>query len=419
MESAHENAIKQLEQVKNHVKANTEEFEKLKQHDRVLSQTIEIEMDDGTSHEFLAFRAQHNDALGPYKGGIRFHSGVSEDEVKALSMWMTWKCAIVGVPFGGGKGGIVVDPKTLSEEELERLARAYVRAFANDIGPWKDVPAPDVNTNAKVMGWMLAEYEKTVGVHAPGVLTGKPLELGGSRGREQATGLGGVYVLEQWAKKKGLLPGKTTIAVQGWGNVGYWFAYFANRAGFKVVAVSDSQGGVYVPKGLDPRITMECKQEKGQVSGCYCVGSVCDVKNGSKITNEELLALKVDVVVPAALESVIIGENASQIQAKQILEMANGPVTAEAEEMLTKKGIVVIPDVLANSGGVATSYFEWVQNNMGYYWEETEVFTKLKKLMEAAFTSVYEIHQEKKLSMRLAAYVLGINRVVEAMKARR
>ncbi len=418
MTSAFENALAQLEKVRDKLGVSKEMFEQLASHDQVIERDLEVVMDNGEKKQFKAYRAQHNNARGPYKGGIRFHEQVSGDEVRALSMWMSWKCAIAGIPFGGSKGGVVVDPKKLSAGELERLSRAFARAMADEIGAWKDVPAPDVNTNGQIMAWMLDEYEKTVGGSEPGAFTGKPIALGGSAGREQATGLGGCYILEKLAKRYKLDKKATKIAVQGIGNVGYWFAYFANRAGYRVVAISDSQGGVYVEDGLNPELTMECKREKGQVAGCYCVGSVCDLASGHKIGNDELLELPVDILVPAALENVIDEGVAKKLQAKYMIEMANGPVSPEADKILVERGIISVPDVLANAGGVTTSYFEWVQNNMGYYWEEEEVFGKLKKIMERGFDEIVKIYERERVGMREAAYLYGVGRVVEAMKWR-
>ena len=418
MTSAFENALAQLEKVRDKLGVSKEMFEQLASHDQVIERDLEVVMDNGEKKQFKAYRAQHNNARGPYKGGIRFHEQVSGDEVRALSMWMSWKCAIAGIPFGGSKGGVVVDPKKLSAGELERLSRAFARAMADEIGAWKDVPAPDVNTNGQIMAWMLDEYEKTVGGSEPGAFTGKPIALGGSAGREQATGLGGCYILEKLAKRYKLDKKATKIAVQGIGNVGYWFAYFANRAGYRVVAISDSKGGVYVEDGLNPELTMECKREKGQVAGCYCVGSVCDLASGHKIGNDELLELPVDILVPAALENVIDEGVAKKLQAKYMIEMANGPVSPEADKILVERGIISVPDVLANAGGVTTSYFEWVQNNMGYYWEEEEVFGKLKKIMERGFDEIVKIYERERVGMREAAYLYGVGRVVEAMKWR-
>lgn len=382
-------------------------------------QELTISMDDGTQKIFPAFRSQHNNARGPYKGGIRFHHGVNEDEVKALSMWMTWKTAAVNIPLGGGKGGIIVDPRTLSQNELERLSRAYAKAFADNIGPWQDIPAPDVNTNGQIMAWMLDEYEKVKGSQAPGTFTGKPIEVGGSAGRNEATGRGGVIVLEKLVKKLGYKRNQDVkIAVQGFGNVGYWFAQLADDLGFKIVAVSDSKHAIYVEDGLDPRATLQCKEQNGSLEKCFCQDGVCHNAKGKIITNEELLSLDVDVLVPAALENVITQENADTIKAKVILELANGPVTPEAENLLVNKQIKVIPDVLANAGGVTVSYFEWVQNNQGYYWSTKKVCDELYSLMSTAFDEMWRVSKKKHLSYRHAMYYLAVKRVVDAVLLR-
>ena len=386
------NAQKQIDNVAKYLNLDQKTLARIKQPDQVLKADLKVKMDPASAGQavyktFKAFRSQHNNSRGPYKGGIRYHANVSESEVKALSTWMTWKCATVGIPFGGAKGGIIVDPKTLSQGELERLSRAYMRAFYKHFGAFKDVPAPDVNTGGAEMSWMLDEYEKLVGHQEPGMITGKPLELGGSQGRTEATGLGGLYVLEQLRQtwKGRILPKNTTIAVQGVGNVGYWFIEFAKKAGYQVVAWSNSKGGEY---------------------------------KGKKITNEELLELPVDVLVPAALENQITKDNAAKIKAKYIIEMANGPVTPEADEILHKRGTVSLPDVLCNAGGVTVSYFEWCQNNAGYYWTKTEVFAKLKAIMDRAFKDVWQIYTSKRVNPRLAAYILAVDRVVKAMKLR-
>jgi glutamate dehydrogenase len=370
---------------------------------------LKVRMDDGSTKTFQGYRSQHSDARGPYKGGIRFHRDVSLEEVKALSMWMTWKCATTGIPYGGGKGGIIVDPLKLSHGELERLSRAYARALAPHIGAQVDVPAPDMNTNGQIMSWMLDEYEKTVGHHEPGVFTGKPLELGGSLGREEATGQGGVYALEQLAKKLKLNPKKTTIAVQGMGNVGYWFAKLAIKSGFTVVAISDSKGGVVQndrTKSLDIDAVLKHKKVHGNLS---------DIPGTKTLSNAELLELDVDVLVPAALEDVITEKNADKIRAKYIIEMANGPVTPEADAILWKKKILCVPDVLANAGGVTVSYFEWVRNLYGYYWSKEEVFTKLEPLIIKAFDQMWMTYLDKKINLRMATYVGAVKRVVDAV----
>ncbi|MFC1711665.1 Glu/Leu/Phe/Val dehydrogenase [Patescibacteria group bacterium] len=429
MSNPYKNAISQLEQVAKVLKLDKKTVEKLKFPKNLVKADLKVKMDNGKIKTFKAFRSQHNDIKGPFKGGIRFHPQVSEDEVKALSMWMTWKCSVVGIPYGGGKGGVICDPKKLSQSEIERVSRAYMQAIAPHIGPWVDVPAPDVNTNPQIMAWMLDEYIKiqekklktswkNTGVNPAATITGKPIELGGSQGRTEATGQGGVYVLKELALKKGWKPGKTTIAIQGYGNVGYWFAKLAHELGFKIVAVSDSQGGIYVESGLDPDKTLFCKQKTGTVAKCACKDSKCKEKYGKKITNKEILELKVDVLVPSALENVITKENVSKIKAKAVIEMANGPVTPEADKVLHQKGIITIPDILANAGGVTVSYFEWVQNLQGYYWEKEEVLERLEKIMITAFSEFWNKFSKLKTTPRIATYAVAVDRVVTAMKIR-
>ncbi len=388
-------------------------LKKLETPDRVLSAQLEIVMDSGEKRTFQAYRSQHNNARGPYKGGIRFHADVSEDEVKALSMWMTWKCAVTGIPYGGGKGGVIVNPKDLSVAELERLSRAYARFLGDRVGPWTDIPAPDVNTTGQIMAWMADEWQKNMQekygllmTNPLATFTGKPLALGGSEGRDEATGLGGVYILEKIAEAHGWQNKKEiTIAVQGFGNVGYWFAYHAQKHGYTVVAVSDSKGGIFVPAGLDAAAVLAHKTETGHLAP----------EGVQTITNAELLELDVAVLVPGAFENVITKENAPRVKASVVIEMANGPVTPDAEAILIEKGCVVVPDVLANAGGVTTSYFEWVQNLQGDSWSKTVVLERLQVLMQSSFTEIWQMAQEKKLSMRMATYARAVKRVVDAM----
>lgn len=394
-------------------------LKKLKTINNLVSGELKIKMDDGSTKKFVAFRSQHNDARGPYKGGLRFHPQVCEDEVKALSIWMTWKCAITNLPYGGGKGGIAVDPKTLSAAELERLSRAYVHLVADHIGPWLDIPAPDVNTNGQIMSWMTDEMikiKKAAGQLSQNYLatfTGKPLTLGGSQGRDEATGLGGCYVLRQFAKKQKLELKKTTLAVQGFGNVGSWFARHAHKMGFKVVALCDSKTALYNPAGLDVEKIYQGKQKYGSLKALV----EKKVITASILPQTaDLLYLPVDILIPAALENVITADNVAKIKAKTVFEMANGPTTPEAETILVKKNILVVPDVLANAGGVSTSYFEWVQNLQGYYWSREEVLSKLQPLMESSFADVWQMftsHQD--ISLRQAAYVIAMKKVIDTM----
>lgn len=409
MSNPWKNAHAQLDSVAKLLKLDDKTITALKTPKKVHESTLKVKMDNGKTKSFSAFRSQHNDAVGPHKGGIRYHPGVTEDEVKALSMWMTWKCSVVGIPYGGAKGGIIVDPKQLSNGELERLTRAYAKFITPFIGSRIDVPAPDVNTDGQTMTWILDVYEKITGRQEPGVITGKPIALGGSQGRTEATGLGGFYILEHLIKKLGLKRDKTTIAVQGVGNVGYWFSKFACEAGYKLIAISDSKGGAVRKSGFIIDEAIEAKEKEGSVN---CL------TNGMKISHEELINLDVDILVPAALENVITADVAKKMKAKIILEMANGPVTPEADHILHKRGIISIPDVLANAGGVTVSYFEWVQNNMGYYWEKEEVFSKLQKIMYQAFELVWSVYQNKKVNPRMAAYMVAVERVVTAMKLR-
>ncbi|MFH1971840.1 MAG: Glu/Leu/Phe/Val dehydrogenase [Patescibacteria group bacterium] len=381
----------------------------IKKPKRIIKKTLKITSDKGKKLNFLSFRSQHSDALGPFKGGIRFHINVNEDEVKALSTLMSFKCSLAGIPYGGAKGGIKVDVTNLSSKELEKLSKEYAKSFSSYIGEKIDVPAPDVNTNTQIMAWMLEAYEKKLGYKSPATFTGKPIELGGSLGRNEATGRGGVFVLREFAKKEKLIPSKTKIAVQGFGNVGFWFSKFAKESGFKVIAISDSSGAILNEKGLDPDKLNELKQEFGNFK------EIAKSKKFKFISNEDLLELSVDILVPAALEAVINKENAEKIKAKVILEMANGPTTFEAEEILIKNKKEILPDILCNSGGVTTSYFEWAQNLQGVSWSETKVNEELKKYITDAFNSVYSLARKKKFTFRVAANYLSLKRIVDAM----
>jgi len=371
---------------------------------------IPVRMDDGSVKVFEGFRVQYNNARGPTKGGIRFHPEETFDTVRALAAWMTWKTAVMDLPLGGGKGGVVCNPKEMSPGELERLSRGYIRALGHYIGPKVDVPAPDVYTNPQVMAWMLDEYEKMVGESAPGVITGKPLSLGGSAGRGDATARGGVYAIREAAKVLGLELKGATCAIQGYGNAGQ-FAHKlgAELLGLKVVAVSDSKGGIYSPEGLDYEAVMAHKRETGSVVG---------FPGAQSITNEELLELDVVVLIPAALENQIGDWNADKIKAKIVAELANGPTTPEADVILHERGVYVIPDFLCNAGGVTVSYFEQVQNAYNYYWDEQTVHERLDRKMTTAFHAVHEAAQKHKVHNRLGAYLVAVSRVAEAMKLR-
>jgi glutamate dehydrogenase len=364
---------------------------------------LTITMDDGKKRVFKGWRIQHNSALGPYKGGIRFHRDTVREEVQALATLMSIKCAVAGLPYGGGKGGIVVDPKKLSKTELERLSRAFANRIAHVIGEDVDVPAPDVNTTPEIMSWMIDEYQKIIGHKSPATFTGKPIAMGGSLGRTEATGRGGLFVLMSLMAKLKKKAKGTTVAVQGFGNVGYYFAKLATEVGFKVVAISDSKTGVYDKNGIDLDRAFKNKKEKGTVAYTKA------------ISNEELLELDVDVLVPAALENMINEKNMAKIKAPIIVEMANGPLTQEAYEYLAKKGKIIVPDVLANSGGVTVSYLEWVQNKAGYYWTEKEVNDKLKVMMERAFEAIWKKSVEKKIPLKQAAFEVALERITSAM----
>ncbi len=385
-------------------------YEALCEPKRLLTFRLTIKMDDGSIKTFTGFRSQHNDARGPCKGGIRWHPEETVDTVKALSMGMTWKTAVMNLPLGGGKGGIICDPKKLSDAEKERLARAYIDQVANFIGPNRDVPAPDVYTNPQIMAWMMDEYEKTHGgEHLPGVITGKPLEVGGAAGRGDATARGAFYTVREAAKVLNLKLKGSTAAIQGYGNAGSFMHKLLQEAGVKVVAVSDSKGGIYDPKGLDYEKVMAHKMKKG---------TVATYKAQKKITNEELLELDVDILCPSALENQITKANAKKIKAKIVAELANGPTTPEADEILYKQGVLVIPDFLCNAGGVTVSYFEQVQNAYNFYWTAEEAYEKLDRLMTEAFHTVYDRHKKEKVDMRTAAMMVAVERVVEAMKIR-
>ena len=398
--------IMQIGEVAEKMKLKDDIVEVLKSPMNFLEVSIPVQMDDGRIEMFTGYRSQHNNALGPFKGGIRYFPGVNEDEVQALSFWMTFKTAVADVPFGGGKGGIKVDTKKLSQGELERLTRGYTRAIAKIIGPKTDVPAPDMYTNGQVMAWIMDEYSTLVGREEKAVVTGKPLELGGSLGRDTATGLGAFYVFENLAKKLKLKK-SVSIAIQGFGNAGQHFALSAVKAGYKIIAVSDSKGGIINEKGLNIKKVIKHKEK---------TGTVIDFFETKNITNEQLLTMKVDVLVPAAMEEVITEKNAGRVKADIILEVANGPVTASADKKLIKKKKLVVPGILANSGGVIVSYFEWVQNNQGYYWSEKDVNAKLKTKINIATDKVWQTMNKYNVDMRTGAYIVAIEKLVAAMK---
>lgn len=379
---------------------------------RVLEVQFPVKMRDESVTVFRGFRVQHNDARGPAKGGIRFHPLETLDTVKALAMWMTWKTAVADVPLGGGKGGVICDPKSMNKDELEALSRGYIRAIARFIGPDNDVPAPDVYTDPQIMAWMMDEYSKIVGHNEPAVITGKPVEIGGSLGRGDATAMGGMYNIREAARYLKLDLKNSKFAIQGFGNAGSYAAkLIVKMFGGKVVAVSDSKSGLYNPSGLDVEKVANYKEKAGKLEG---------FEGAEKISNEELLELDVDVLVPAAIENQLRKDNAERVKAKLVAELANGPTTPEADRILNEKGVFVIPDFLCNSGGVTVSYFEWVQNRSGYYWSEDEVYQQLDKKMTKAFRDVLQTYQEygRKVNMRQAANILAIRKVTQAMKLR-
>jgi len=381
----------------------------LKYPKRVLCVNVPVKMDDSTVRVFQGFRSQHNDALGPFKGGIRYHPNVTMEEVMALSVWMTWKCAVAALPYGGSKGGVICNPKEMSLVEIERLSRGYFSAISLIVGPDRDIPAGDVNTSGREMAWFMDEYSKLRTYNVPGTVTGKPLPIGGSEGRVEATGKGVSIAGREGAKKLGIELRRADVVVQGFGNVGYYSAKFMSEFGCKITGLSDSKGGIYNSKGFNVDEVFRFKEKKGTLVG---------YPDAKEITNEELLERKCDILIPCALENQITEENAHRIKARLVLEGANGPTTPEADEILHQSGVMVVPDILANAGGVSVSYFEWVQNLQNYYWSKEEVNDKLDKLMVKAFNSVYETYLKYETDMRMAAYICAINRVTEAMRIR-
>jgi glutamate dehydrogenase (NAD(P)+) len=399
----------QLDEAAKHLKLDKGTHEMLRWPMRELHVTIPVKMDDGSTRVFKGFRVQYNDARGPTKGGIRWHPDETIDTVRALAAWMTWKTAVVDIPYGGSKGGIVCNPKEMSEGEKERLARGYIRAIGKFISPKIDIPAPDVYTTPQIMLWMMDEYSNVTGYNTPGMITGKPVIAGGSLGRGDATARGGMYTLREAAKIRGIDLSKATVAIQGYGNAGQFAHQLIEELfGSKVVAISDSRGGIYNENGLDFKDSLKVKVD---------TGTVTNIK-GDKISNEELLELKVDILVPAALENVLTEDNAGNVKTEILVELANGPTTPEADLILQEKGVYVIPDFLANAGGVTVSYFEWVQNETGYYWPIERVHKELDEHMTDAFNAVHKMREEKGVHNRLAAYLVAVKRVVDVMKLR-
>ena len=383
-------------------------YELMKEPLRLLTVRMPVRMDDGTTRVFTGYRAQHNDSVGPTKGGVRFHPDVNEEEVKALSMWMTLKCGIMDLPYGGGKGGIICDPRTMSMGEVERLSRAYVRAISQIVGPTKDIPAPDVYTNSQIMAWMMDEYSRIDEFNSPGFITGKPIVLGGSQGREKATAQGVTICIKEAAKKRGINIKGARVVVQGFGNAGSYLAKFMHEAGAKVIAISDENGAIHDPNGLDIDYLLDRRDSFGTVTTLF----------ENTLTNSQLLEIECDILVPAAVSNQITIENVDRINASIIVEAANGPTTMEATKKLNERDVLLIPDVLASSGGVTVSYFEWVQNNQGYYWTEDKVNEKLEKKIIDSFNQVYDLAQNRRVNMRLSAYMIGIKKAAEASRFR-
>ncbi|MFC0299409.1 Glu/Leu/Phe/Val dehydrogenase [Virgibacillus soli] len=385
-----------------------EVYQLLKEPIRMMTVRIPVRMDDGSVKVFTGYRAQHNDAVGPTKGGVRFHPDVTEDEVKALSIWMTLKAGIVDLPYGGGKGGIICDPREMSFRELEGLSRGYVRAISQVVGPTKDIPAPDVFTNSQIMAWMMDEYSRIDEFNSPGFITGKPIVLGGSHGRESATAKGVTIVINEAAKKRGLDVKGARVVVQGFGNAGSFLSKFLHDAGAKIVGISDAYGALHDPEGLDIDYLLDRRDSFGTVTTLF----------ENTISNKELLEVDCDILVPAAVENQITEKNAHNIKADIIVEAANGPTTMAATKILTERGKLLVPDVLASAGGVTVSYFEWVQNNQGFYWTEEEIDERLHTTMINAFENIYHTSQTRKVDMRLAAYMVGVRKTAEASRFR-
>lgn len=412
-----DDALRRLDRAGEISKIDPEAIERLRHPKALLEVSIPVRMDDGRLRIFQGFRVRHDDTRGPTKGGIRYHPHVSLEEVKALAFWMTCKCAVVGLPYGGAKGGVIVNPKELSPLELERLSRGFIDQIADFIGPDTDIPAPDVYTNARIMGWMMDEYSKIKRQHSPAVITGKPIPLGGSLGRDDATGRGAYYCLKELEKRWGWKPTDIRVAVQGFGNGGQAAVRLLHRDGYRIVAASDSRGGIHKPEGLDVPSLIQFKNKTRQLKAVYCDGSICELVEAKNITNEQLLELEVDVLIPAALENQITAANADRVQAKVIVEIANGPTTSEADATLARRGTLVVPDILANAGGVTVSYFEWTQNKQGFYWPLELVHERLHTIMAREFNAVHDLMEQQSIDMRTAAYTHALNRIGQAVEA--
>jgi glutamate dehydrogenase (NAD(P)+) len=407
--SAWTSALSQLDEAAKQLNLDPGVHEVLRNPRRALEVSVPTRMDNGSVRVFKGYRVHHNTSRGPSKGGIRYHPAVTLDEVKALAMWMTWKCAVVGIPFGGAKGGVVVDPRELSKGELQRMTRRYASEILPLIGPERDIPAPDLGTNEQVMAWIMDTYSTREGYSVPGVVTGKPIAIGGSKGRAQATSRGVMYITLGTLKHLGMSVEDARVVVQGFGNVGEGTVELLHQQGCRIVGVSDVQGGVYNPEGLSPTGLRGHEDDAGTVVG---------YEGGKPVTNEELLELECDVLIPAAIEGQLTEKNADRVRASVIVEAANGPTTPEADEILKDRGVLVVPDILANAGGVTVSYFEWVQDIQAYYWEEDEVNDRLRMIMERSYVDVLSLAEERKVTMRTAATMLGVTRVAEAHATR-
>lgn len=411
-------ASKRLKQALEYVDISEDAIARLQHPKTSLTVSIPVRMDDGSLKVFSGYRVRYEDTRGAGKGGVRYHPGVTLDEVQSLAFWMTFKCALLDLPFGGAKGGITVNPKKLSKAELERLSRGYIDAIADAIGVDIDILAPDVYTNAVIMGWMMDQYSTIQRKLCRGVVTGKPLALGGSKGRDTATAMGAFTVIQGMLSKFKLIPEDTTVAIQGFGNAGSTLAGFLAEAGYKIVAVSDSKGGIYAPQGLDIASVKEHKNQSREMKAVYCQDTVCSIIEHQVISNQELLALDVDILIPAALENQVNQDNAGDIKAKYIFEVANGPINSDADAILSKRGIYVFPDILVNAGGVTVSYFEWVQNRSGWYWTLAEVNQRLQDKMQIEAEHVWQLSQDLNISIRTAAYVHALKRLGTALDAK-
>lgn len=403
-------ALSRLDEAAKHVEVDSEVLEKLKYAKETLSVRLSVRMDDGSRRSFPAWRCRYDDTRGPTKGGIRFHPSSNVEEVTTLAFWMTFKCAVMNLPYGGGKGAVKVDPHSLSKSELERLSRAYVQAFAGMIGPDRDIPAPDVYTNSMIMGWMADEYSSIVRQPSPAVITGKPLPLGGSLGRDDATARGGYYLIKHLEADLGLTGSAKRVVIQGYGNAGFHIARLLHADGYRIVGLSDSRGAIACEDGLDPHAVQAAKERGGSVT------SYTD-RGARVVSDTELLGLNCEILVPAALEDQIHKGNAGHIKARIVLELANGPITPDADRILEKAGVIVLPDILANAGGVTVSYFEWVQNRQGYYWSLDEIHERLRAIMETEGRRVWDMRTAKSISMRTAAYAHALERLSRAIAA--